>query len=71
MSATETRADFAVRDEGSLILLWPISDEAEAWISENLPEDAPMWCHAVVIERRYAHDIIDAMSAEGLTGRRT
>lgn len=61
------RKDFAVRDEGTIVLLTPQSEEARTWVAENLPEEAMTWGAAVVIEHRYADDIITGIEADGLT----
>ena len=63
------KVDFQVRDEGTLVLLWLISDQAEAWGKEHLPEDAMTWGSAIVIEHRYASDIVAGLAADGLVGR--
>jgi len=61
--------DYQVRDEGSIVLLWPISAAAVAWCDEHLPEDRITWGGATVIEHRYADDIIEGLGADGLVGR--
>jgi hypothetical protein len=61
--------DFAVRDEGTLVLLWALTDDTEAWIEEHLPADRLTWGHATVIEHRYAGDVVDGLVEDGLTGR--
>ena len=45
--------DFAVSDEGSLIILSPLTEAASEWIDEHIPEDAPVWGAGVAIERNY------------------
>lgn len=58
--------DFRVSDEGTIILLWGISDDAVGWVSEHLPEDCTRFGSAYVIERRYAGPILDGIDADGL-----
>jgi hypothetical protein len=60
--------DYRIRDEGTVVLLWPISDEADAWCDEHLPKDRIRWGGAAVIEHRYAGPIIEALASEGLVG---
>ena len=63
------KIDFQVRGEGTLWLLWPISNEAVAWCDEHLPEDAPMFGNAFAIEARYAEPIFNGLIEDGLVGR--
>jgi hypothetical protein len=63
------RADYAIRDEQSLILLWPITDEAVAWVNEHLPEDRITWGGATVIERRFFPAIFAGLAEDGLVGK--
>ena len=62
-------ADFQVRDQGSTVLLWPLSKAAEEWVEENLPEDPTTWNGAVVIEDRDAPDILAGLALDGLSVR--
>lgn len=63
------RADYAVRVEGSITLLWPITAAAVEWCNEFLPEDRLTWGSAVVIKSRYAPDILEGLAEDGLVGR--
>jgi hypothetical protein len=58
--------DFHLRDEGTLILLTPLSDTAHAWALEHLPEDGMRWGLAFVIERRCFEPIYHALLQQGL-----
>jgi hypothetical protein len=62
-----SRADFRVDDHGSIVLITPITDAAEAWVDENLPDSAMTFGSAVVIEPRYVGPILEGISADGLT----
>lgn len=57
--------DVRVFDHGSLIGIMPLTDLARAWIDENVDPDAPYLGRQMMVERRYAPDIIDALSGEG------
>jgi hypothetical protein len=59
-------ADFTVRDEGSIFLLTPESEQAKAWIEENLPADRLVFAGSVVVEHRYIADIIEGIMADGM-----
>ena len=58
--------DFRIRNEGSIVLLKPISDAAREWVSEHIPEDAQEWAGAVVVEPRYIADILAGIQDSGL-----
>lgn len=60
--------DFSFCDEGSLVLLTPLSPAAHAFVEERIGSNngyQPMW-PTVVIERRYAQDILEGIIADGL-----
>lgn len=61
--------DVTIRDEGSLILLEPATDAAREWFDEHIGADngyQPMW-PTVVVESRYAGDILEGLIGDGLT----
>jgi hypothetical protein len=58
--------DFHLRDEGTLILLTPLSDAAHAWTCEHLPEDGVRWGRALVIERRCFEPVYQGLRQDGL-----
>ena len=61
-------ADFTVRDEGSLILLTPLSPSAHEFVEQRIGSDngfQPYW-PTVVIEARYFSDIAEGVIAEGM-----
>jgi len=63
-----TDTDFIVLDHGSICVLTALSDEAQAWVDEHLPEDAQIWGpNGTVIEPRYLPPILDGIEADGLT----
>lgn len=60
-------ADFSVRDEGSIVVLTPNTTNGKLWASENVC--APEWAHfgaGIVIEHRYADDILAGIAEDGL-----
>lgn len=62
-------SEFTLRDEGSLVLLTPTTDEALAWAEEYIGEDngyQPYW-PTVLIEPRYLQQILDGIESDGLT----
>ncbi|HXZ32197.1 MAG TPA: hypothetical protein VEH30_07945 [Terriglobales bacterium] len=58
--------DFALRDEGSIILLQPVTQAAQDW-AEMYLADALRFGAAVVIEHRYIDAILDGIREAGLT----
>lgn len=59
--------DFLLCDEGSIAILTPMTEAAEDWVAEHLPEDAMRFGPGVVIEHRYVADIVDGLVADGLS----
>ena len=58
--------DVQIHHEGSIILLEPKTESAQEWIDENLPEDVMYWTRSVVVEWRYAEDIVAGIRDDGL-----
>jgi hypothetical protein len=58
--------DFSYSDEGSIVLLTPITAAANDWVQEHLPGDAMRFGHSIVIEHRYADDILNGIVNDGL-----
>lgn len=58
--------DFIVRNEGTIVLLRPVSAAAKAWAQYHLPSDAVGWGDSIVIEHRYFGDILNGITADGL-----
>jgi hypothetical protein len=68
MDSPNSHPDFTVRDEGSLVLLTPLSSFAHEFVEERIGSDngfQPYW-PTVVIEKRYAQDILEGVIAEGM-----
>ena len=62
-------ADFELQNQGSICLLVPETDEAEAWVDDNIGRDNGYqpWYPSVVIEPRYVGDIVEGLMSDGLT----
>jgi hypothetical protein len=58
-------ADFTLTDGGSVCLLTPTTSEARRWLDENIGEDAIYLGRGLAIERRYVHQIIEGIVADG------
>ena len=59
--------DFSFRDEGSIVLLTPLSPAAHEFVEARIGQDGfqPFW-PTVVIEKRDAQAILQGVLAEGL-----
>lgn len=59
--------DVSFSNEGSIVILYLESVAAQSWADEHLPEDRTTWGrNGVVVEWRYAGDILEGMAADGL-----
>ena len=61
--------DFTLLDEGSISLLECNSDQAVAWVEENVSGEGfqPYWPSRLVVEARYVQDILSGILDDGLT----
>ena len=60
--------DFSIRNEGSIVLLTPLSPSAHEFVEQRIGSDngyQPYW-PTVVIEARYFSDIADGIIDEGM-----
>lgn len=62
-----TAPDFHLSDQGSIVMLKALTDEAHIWVNDNIPDDATYLGTFLVIEHRYADDIITGITDDGLT----
>lgn len=58
--------DIVVSAEGSLYLFTPHTGTGSEWLNDHLPEDAPMFGPAFVVESRYALEIAQGALDDGL-----
>jgi hypothetical protein len=59
--------DFTVDwDGGSIVLVRPLSEAAEAWLAEHIADDAMWFGGALAVEPRYIEALIDGMVEDGL-----
>jgi hypothetical protein len=59
--------DFHVTNHGSIITLQPLTEAAQDWCNDHLPEDAQTFGSAYAIEPRYFGDIAMGYQDDGLT----
>ena len=62
-----TTHDFRYANHSSLVILYPQTLPATAWVDDNLPWDRMEWAGGTVIEPRYLFDILDGIYGDGLT----
>ena len=60
--------DFTIQNEGSIILLHPQSPAARQWVQDHIGADNGFqpYYPSIVIEPRYAGDIVAGIQADGL-----
>jgi hypothetical protein len=59
--------DFYFANHGSITVLTPLTEAAQVWVFEHLPDDARMLGNGIVIEPRYAGPILEGLTEDGLT----
>ena len=57
--------DFYVRNEHSIIILMPETDEARYWVEENIALDPWQNSEYIAIEPRYFEELYEALINEG------
>jgi hypothetical protein len=65
-SPTPSEPDVLVENHFSLFLFRLLSPEAKQWVDENVSDDAQFFGGALVVEPRYARDLLDGIVAAGL-----
>jgi len=60
-------SDFIIQNEGSIVLFRPLNEAAREHIEGNVQDDAQWFGGALVVEHRYANDLIEALMQEGFT----
>ena len=59
--------DAQVINGGSVFLVTPHTDAAREWIKENVGDDAQFFGYSLVVEPRYAPELVKGMQEAGLT----
>lgn len=59
--------DLVFHNHGSVWLMEPRTPAADAWITDNIPEDAPMLGNNIAIETRYVPDVVMGAIKDGLS----
>lgn len=65
-SPTKSEPDVIVENHFSLLLFRLLSASAKSWVDQNVQEDAQFFGGALVVEPRYAQNLIEGMRESGL-----
>ena len=65
-SGSSPTPDVLVENHFSLILFRLLTPAANQWVENNVSEDAQFFGGALVVEPRYASDLIHGLIADGL-----
>jgi hypothetical protein len=61
------KRDVTVKDEGTVVLFTPVSDDARAWFTENVVSEPWQWRGpSLATEHRPACDLLDGIRRRGL-----
>jgi len=63
----EGTLDVRVQDEGSVVMLRPLTPEAKQWLQDHADEDAIWMGGALAVGHQYADEIIQGLQDEGFT----
>jgi len=58
---------FVFENHGTVLLVWPLTPQAADWLHATAPEDAIFFNGALVVEHRYAGDVLFAVYKAGFT----
>lgn len=59
--------DFEVQDQGSIFIVVPLTDDARAWLRENVDPGAMQWGGGIVVEHRYIDPLVDGIKDAGFS----
>jgi hypothetical protein len=59
--------DFDIVNDGSVFLLIPNTEAAEAWVAEHIPADAQTLGKGIAVEHRYIGDVLHGIQEDGLS----
>ncbi len=61
------KSDFEVHHNGSIVSIAPLTKAAREWVKKNLALEGWQWLGGFFnVETRYAEDILNGASADGL-----
>lgn len=56
----------AVSNHGTIVLFRPVNEVGRRWIEDNVGDDSQWFGDALAVEHRFAFDLIDGMTGDGL-----
>lgn len=60
--------DFSIYDEGSVVVITPLNDDARDWIEENVQSEGWQWLgHGLCVDHRMAGPLVDGIASAGFT----
>ena len=63
---TPDMSDVQIADQGSIILIRPLSEAARQWLDENVVAEPGQWVDgALAVDHRFARDLVDEIAAAG------
>jgi len=66
MEDGDPEVDVVVRYSGTIVLVEPVTDRAKIWLEENVVGERTWFRGQLVVERRYAGDLVRGMETAGL-----
>lgn len=68
MAQQTEQADVLVTGGGTMYQVWPLSDEAKAWVEENVQLEGWQWLgQSFGVEHRYIENLVEGMQQAGLS----
>ena len=58
--------DIQINNHSSILIFVPRTETGMEWMHENLPSSAMRWAGGIVVEPRYAADIVNGAIEDGL-----
>jgi virulence-associated protein VagC len=59
------KVNIEVRDEGTVVLITPVSKQAKKWIDENVQVESWQWLgQGFAVDHRCAEDLLEGMQNE-------
>ncbi len=63
--------DLEYRDEGTVVVLRPVTEAAQAWIDENIISEGWQWLgNTLAVDHRYADAVLNGAQDAGLVVER-
>ena len=61
--------DIFIKDHGSILIFVPATEAGMEWMDQNIDPGAMRWSGGIVVEPRYANDIVIGAQQDGLEVR--